>query len=86
MFFVIVGFYLLGWIGRWALTAWLRKKQREFASGADPFSRVYTWGTRSGARPSRPQSEGNVTVSEAEPQEKKINKNVGDYVDYEEVK
>lgn len=43
---------------------------------------MYTWG-----RSERPkQTEGDITVSATRQTEKKINKNVGEYVDFEEVK
>lgn len=86
LFFIIVGFYLLGLLGRLALSYWIRKKQREFAEGGSPggFSRTYAWGGRRSPRP-RPEGDVSVQQTEASPQ-KKINKNVGDYVDYEEIK
>ena len=86
LFFIVVGIYLMGLVGRLALGYWLRKKQREFAESgqARGYSRNYTWG---GRKASRSRAEGDVTVqqTQASPR-KKINKNVGDYVDYEEIK
>ena len=86
LFFIVVGIYLMGLVGRLALGYWIRKKQREFAESgqAGGFSRTYTWG---GRKASRSRAEGDVTVqrTQASPR-KKINKNVGDYVDYEEIK
>jgi len=84
LFFIIAGFYLAGLLGRLLLGHWIRKKQREFGEGG--FSRTYTWST--GRRDaSERKTEGDVTVSrtQASP-EKKINRDVGDYVDYEEIK
>ena len=79
LFFIVVGIYLMGLVGR-------RKEQREFAESgqAGGFSRTYT---RGGRKASRSRAEGDVTVqqTQASPR-KKINKNVGDYVDYEEIK
>ena len=37
-------------------------------------------------RSSRPKPEGDVTVRQTASAQKKVNRNVGDYVDYEEVK
>jgi hypothetical protein len=37
-----------------------------------------------GSQPKQPR-EGEVSVHQTEPQEKKINSNVGDYVDFEDV-
>lgn len=31
LFFIVVGIYLMGLVGRLALGYWIRKKQREFA-------------------------------------------------------
>ena len=85
LFFIIVGFYLFGLLGRLFLNYWIRKKQREFAEGGGGFSRTYMWGTGFGRR-SRPKPEGDVTVRQTASAQKKVNRNVGDYVDYEEVK
>ena len=82
LFFIVVGIYLMGLVGRLALGYWIRKKQREFAESgqAGGFSRTYTWGGRKASR-----SRVTVQQTQASPR-KKINKNVGDYVDYEEIK
>ena len=38
LFFIVVGIYLMGLVGRLALGYWIRKKQREFAeSGPEAF-------------------------------------------------
>ena len=44
LFFIVVGIYLMGLVGRLALGYWIRKKQREFAESgqAGGFSRTYT--------------------------------------------
>lgn len=83
-------FYLLGMVGRWALLHWVRKKQREFENGnGSTYSRTYSWGSarardrESGGRSARP--EGEVSIQQTHASEKKVNKNIGDYVEYEEV-
>ena len=82
LFFIIAGFYLAGLFGRLLLGWWIRKKQREFGDGG--FARTYTLGSRNA---SKPKPEGDVTISRAQAAPpKKINQNVGDYVDYEEIK
>ena len=83
LFFLIAGFYLISLLGRVFFSHWIRKKQRQFSEGKGDFFRAYTWGQtdRSSKR-----SEGDITVSTTRQTEKKINKNVGDYVDFEEVK
>lgn len=83
LFFLIAGFYLISLLGRVFFSHWIRKKQRQFSEGKGDSFRAYTWGQtdRSSKR-----SEGDITVSTTRQTEKKINKNVGDYVDFEEVK
>lgn len=79
LFFIVVGIYLMGLVGRLALGYWIRKKQREFAESgqAGGFSRTYTWG---GRKASRSRAEGDVTrpADSRRRPAKKINKNVGD--------
>lgn len=83
--FAIIGFWLLGKIGRWFLRFWIAKKQKEFASQfGDQFG-----GGGGGSRTSQARQEetGRVKVSVDESAHKtEVNKNVGDYVDFEEVK
>lgn len=84
LFFIVVGFYLLGLLGKLLLTYWIRKKQREFAEGGGGFSRTYTWS--SGRRQaSRPRPEGDISVQRTEAARGRVNRSVGDYVEYEEV-
>lgn len=83
LFFIIAGFYLAGLLGRLLLGYWIRKKQREFGEGG--FSRTYTWGARRNAPERKPEGDVTVSRTQASP-EKKINGNVGDYIDYEEIK
>lgn len=85
----VLFFYLLGRVGRWALLHWVRKKQREFENGNGTYSRTYAWGSgwardrESGGRSARP--EGEVSIRQTHASEKKVNKNIGDYVEYEEI-
>ena len=44
IFFLIVGFYLAGLLGRLLLRRWIIRKQKEFEQGGNPFFRTYTWG------------------------------------------
>lgn len=83
LFFIIAGFYLAGLLGRLLLGYWIRKKQKEFGGGG--FTRTYTWGGRREASGRKPEGDVTVSRTQASP-EKKINRNVGDYVDYEEIK
>lgn len=95
IFFTIVGFYVLGLIGKLLLRYWIRKKQREFsqnfgqgASQGGSTFRQYTWGNgANNPRSSEKPREGEVKIEQtASAKPKKVNKNVGDYVDYEEIK
>ena len=89
--YIITGFYLLGVIGRWALRSWVRREQRKFErSGGNPaggFYRTYTWGTGTGQREAQqpPRQEGEVTVRRTHAEEKKVDRTIGDYVEYEDV-
>ena len=85
IFFFIVGIYLFGLLGRLLLKYWIRKQQQAFENGTGPFTRTYTWGTQGRRRPA-PKPEGDVTIQQSRASEKKVSKNVGDYVDYEEIK
>ncbi len=77
----ILTIWLAGLLGRWLLQRWLQKKQREFAGqfggGGQPRGRS------SARRSDRP--EGDVSVQQTAPIQKKVNKSVGDYVEFEEV-
>lgn len=96
LFFLIAGFYLLGYIGSLLFRWWVLKKQREFQQNKDNnagsfYSRTYTWGANGnqaqGARSEgRSQKEGEIHVDKISQNEKKVNSKVGDYVDFEEVK
>ena len=76
---IILAFWLLGVIGRWLLRLWLLRKQREFAErfGGNAHAGGYHNGPK--ARP-----EGDVDVRQTARIEKKVNRNVGDYVEFEE--
>lgn len=86
----IIGFYLLGWIGKKLLGWWIMRKQRQFA---DQFGQgrgfTYTWGNKQGAGGTNAKGprnkEGEVHVQQTQASHKKVNRNVGDYVEYEEV-
>lgn len=76
MFFLIlmlaIGLYMSYRINR------LRKEAEQTMRNASGSYRNYR------QNPQQPR-EGEVSVHQTEPQEKKINKNVGDYVDFEDV-
>ena len=62
IFFLIVGFYLAGLLGRLLLRRWIIRKQKEFEQGGNPFFRTYTWGGGGHSRNAKPKPEGKVTV------------------------
>ena len=77
IFFILLVFYLLRIIGTMALRGWINNKSREY-QGYDR--------RRQQRQPRRPR-EGEVTVErDGRERQKKIAKDVGDYVDYEEIK
>ena len=85
--FLIIGFYVAGLIGRVLLRRWIMRKQKEFEQGGNPFFRTYTWSSGSQTRnDSQRKPEGKVTVEQTRVTEKRVSGEVGDYVDYEEIK
>lgn len=84
--FLIIGFYLAGLLGRLLLRRWLVRKQKEFEQGGNPFFRTYTWGSGTNREESRRRPEGKVTIEQTRIIEKQVSGEVGEYVEYEEVK
>ncbi len=92
IFFFIVTVYVLGLLGRMFLRYWLHKKQKEFEeqfgqNGGGFTYRQYTWGR--GANRQRQENrkrEGEVSVQRPAVETKKVNRDVGEYVDFEEIK
>ena len=89
IFFTVLAFYILGWIGRLLFGWWLRKKQRQMEeqlgqAGGYSYKKYNFGGKRGNARGST-RPEGEVVVETAAAPEKKVNRSVGEYVDFEEV-
>jgi hypothetical protein len=92
IFFLIIGFYLLGFLVRFALKMYVRRLQKRFGgaqNGGGAFFQNFSYGF-GGSRQASPEEshrEGDVTItdSSAAPA-KKIKRDTGDYVDFEEVK
>ncbi len=92
----ILGFYLLGFIGRIALKFFIRKKTREFqeqfgAKGNYNGQSQSNWNRSANTNSSTQQDEakeeeGKIHVQQAANTEKRVSRNVGEYVDFEEVK
>lgn len=77
---VALGFYLLGIIGRWLLRSWIRRKQREFAEQFGGRG-GYTYDPNGNRDTGR---EGEVRVQKNGGSAKKVSRDVGEYVEYEE--
>ncbi len=85
--FLIIGFYLAGLLGRILMRYWIIRKQKEFAQGdGNPFFGTYGWRRGGPSDNARPKPEGKVTVKQMHATQKRVNGDVGDYVEYEEIK
>ena len=84
IFFTIVGIWLLGQIGRLLIRRWILKKQREFA---EQFGAGAAGGYNAGAGAGRAKNrrEGEVHVQQTDGGGRKVNRSVGEYVEFEEV-
>lgn len=65
----LIVIYLLGYLGRIFINNWLRKMSNQARENHSNHN----------------QKEGDVTINMQKGSSKKINKNDGDYIDYEEV-
>lgn len=93
---IFIGFWLLGIVGRVLLKYWIVKKQRQmeqqmrdggFSGGFQGFGGFYNGRAQSSAKQkSTSKPEGEITVEQREAHNKVVNKNIGEYVDYEEIK
>ncbi len=88
---IFVGFWLLGRIGRWLLAAFIRRAQQRGGQsgsfGGGPFRGFYQFGGPGRDTPPQNRPEGEVTITgQPESNAHKVPKQVGEYVDYEEVK
>lgn len=77
---VVLAFYLIGWLGRILLRRWIARKQQEMAGR---FTGNAGYGSR--GEGSKARKEGEVTIQSKGSADKKVGRNVGDYVEYEEV-
>ena len=93
IFFLVVGFYLLGILVKLALKLYIKRMQKRFSgfengAGNGAFFHNFTYGF-GGSKASQDENhrEGDVTItSSSGKQDKKIKKDTGDYVDFEEIK
>ncbi|WP_320054627.1 DUF4834 family protein [uncultured Acetobacteroides sp.] len=91
IFFLIIGFYLLGFLVRLALKLYIRRMQKRFGgagNGGGAFFQNFTYGFGGSRQASQDAShrEGDVTITSTASAEKKIRRDTGDYVDFEEIK
>lgn len=84
IFIIVLGFYVLGILGRLWLRWWILRKQKEFAEGSA--GGFYSYGSRSHQKKRSGGREGDVTVEKMPGAgSKRVSGNVGDYVEFEEV-
>ena len=74
---LLIIFWLVGAIGKFLFRRWLRSKQRQFEEKFN-YQKQYQEDYR--------RQEGDVTINGAPNMNKRINDNVGEYVDFEDVK
>lgn len=91
VFFIIAGFYALGFILRLVLRVWLTRKAKEFQQKGSfgnfgGFRANYSGGTAGAAQPGSNKREGEIKVEKVEPDHRKINEKVGEYVEFDEIK
>lgn len=79
IFFLVVGLWFFGLIGRAAINRWLRKRTEEY-------NRAAKAAQREAKRQARGKREGDVTIEATEAAfRKRVSNDVGDYVEFEEV-
>lgn len=85
--FTIIGFFLLlAIVGMAIFRSRVRRAQREAASRGEEF-KGYSWhfgGQRENTSPRHNPDEGKVTVERTVRPKKRVNEDVGEYVDFEE--
>lgn len=84
--YIVMFFILLMLLGGLYLNYRIKRLRRQAEEQMRGGNGTYTHSTHRGYgnQPQQPR-EGEVSVHQTEPQEKKINSNVGDYVDFEDV-
>ncbi len=94
---IILGFYLFGILARFLLRTWITKKMREMEKqGGNANGNIFyrTWGTHGNfkggfnfndTQKKKAQKEGEVHIDRSHI-DKKVNEQVGDYIEFEEIK
>lgn len=80
LFFLLAGFWFVGLIFRTIFSSWLRKRTEEYRRAAKAAQ-------KEAQRQARGRREGEVTVETTQTAAgKKVNRSVGEYVEFEEIK
>ncbi|MFI3294918.1 MAG: DUF4834 family protein [Rikenellaceae bacterium] len=77
---IIFVIWALGLIGRIFLRAWVIRLQRKFNQG-----QTHTGYGRSSGQSSSSRAQGDINIQKTKEQQKTVPKNVGDYVEFEEL-
>lgn len=79
--FTILGIYILGFVLKLLFKLYIRKVQKQFEGFAGDMNSQFQQRGRA-----QSQQEGDITITQASAPDKKLKGDVGDYVDFEEVK
>ena len=82
IFWCFVIFYVVRLVGRLLLGAWIERRMKEFTRQQQTEAKR----SRAGKRARSAKREGEITVQNIEHKERQVNRSVGEYVDYEEIK
>jgi len=85
LFFLLLGLYIFGLVVKLLFRIWFTGKMKHFRQNGGASFRTGTRGTEGSNNRSRRAPEGAVTVEQSAMQPRRVNRNVGDYVAYEEV-
>lgn len=87
LFYIVLTIWILGLLGKLAFRYIIYRAQKNMQQGGGgAFYRSYTWGgTREQKQEATKEGEVKIKTPPVD-QSKKISKDVGDYVDYEEIK
>ncbi len=92
LFSIILGFYILGFFARIFLRFWIRKKVKDFEQGKTSGGFYRAWTNTQGWKAQNPnqnqssQHEGDVTITSDGNRNRNIDKNIGEYVEFDEIK
>lgn len=89
---VIIFLYLFGLISKWLFRYWINKKMRQMGGSQGGGFSFKGWGNQQQQQQQqqryqeRPRPDGEVKISKPATESRRVNSNVGEYVDFEEVK